>query len=66
MKNDYCLLGDAARALKCKPYRITYLLGVGRIPEPRRIGGRRVFTARDLVRIAGVLKLELQDKRRTP
>lgn len=55
--NDYYLLTDAARILNTMPHRITYILLTRKVPEPMRIGGRRIFTVADLTRIAEVLKL---------
>ena len=50
------LLGDVARLLSCKPHRIVYLLTSGQVPEPAmRLGNRRVFTKRDIARIAAKL-----------
>ena len=56
--SDYYLLSDAATILHCKPYQITYLLATRQLPEPLRIGGRRVFTISDLTRIAELLQLD--------
>jgi DNA-binding transcriptional MerR regulator len=62
MKNqiDYCLLGDVARSLGCKPHRIVYLLTTSQIPEPRRLGNRRLFRAEDVQRIAARLGIVQQ------
>ena len=54
-KGQY-LLGEAAGVLHCQPYQITYLLATRKIPEPMRIGGRRIFRAADMKRIAKMLK----------
>jgi hypothetical protein len=52
MKQHF-LLGEAARLLKRKPYQIQYALAAGLVEEPRlRIGGKRVFQADDLHRLA--------------
>ncbi len=59
MAQEYLLLRDAARILNCQPYQITYLLTTRRVPEPLRIGGRRIFTADDLARISEALKADL-------
>ena len=56
-KRQY-LLGEAAGMLDCKPYQITYLLATRKIPEPMRIGGRRIFTVTDLNRIAKMLSVD--------
>jgi DNA-binding transcriptional MerR regulator len=61
MKNqtDYYLLGDVARSLGCQPYKIVYLLTTGQVPEPRRIGNRRLFKREDIDRIAGLLEKQV-------
>ena len=61
-KRQY-LLGEAAGVLHCQPYQITYLLATRKIPEPMRIGGRRIFTSADMNRIATMLKT---GERRSP
>lgn len=55
MNTNYLLLGEAARQLGVPPYRLTYLMSTGRIPEPMRVGGRRVFTRADMAKISQVL-----------
>lgn len=57
MCTDYFTLGDAARILAVPPYQITYLLSTGKLPEPKRIGNRRLFTHADLCTISEYLKL---------
>ena len=59
MNPEYFSMSDAARVLHTQSYRISYLLSTRQIPEPMRIGGRRVFTTADLTRISEVLDLEL-------
>lgn len=59
MNNNYYLLADVARILRTKPYRITYLLTSGQVPDVERLGGRRVFCDGDLVRIADRLKIQI-------
>ena len=54
-KRQY-LLGEAAEMLRCQPYQITYLLATRKIPEPMRIGGRRIFRPADMSRIQKMLK----------
>jgi len=54
-------LKDIAARLKRKPYQIAYLLTTGQIKEPRRIGGKRVFTANDLKRLAKHFGVECID-----
>jgi len=58
MNKEYYLLGDAARLLGCQAYQISYLLLTRKVPEPLRIGGRRVFTLGDLTKIAELLELD--------
>ena len=56
---DLNLLGDVARQLDCKPYKIVYLLTTGQVPEPRlRLGNRRLFTGDDITRLALKLGIE--------
>ena len=44
---------DCARHLNIQSYRIQYAYAHNRLPEPRlRIGGRRVFTLKDLQQLA--------------
>jgi DNA-binding transcriptional MerR regulator len=52
MSQPYILLGEVARLVGQKAYRINYLLSTGAIPEPAlRIGNRRVFTPDDVERV---------------
>jgi DNA-binding transcriptional MerR regulator len=54
--NDFNLLGDVASLLRVQPYRITYLITSGQVPEPAmRLGNRRMFTTADIARIAATL-----------
>jgi hypothetical protein len=57
----YFLLGDVARKLQCQPYRIVYLLTTGKVPEPPRLGNRRLFQPTDVHQIALKLGIELQE-----
>jgi hypothetical protein len=53
MNNENLLLGDVARLLGVKPYRVTYALTTGLVPEPRdRIANKRLFKAEDVTRLA--------------
>lgn len=55
------LLGDLSRKLGIAPYRITYAISVGAIPETEsRLGGKRVFTERDLEKIASYFGVAVQ------
>jgi len=51
-------LKDIAAILRTQPYRIVYQLTTGKVPEPKRIGGKRVFTLEDLELIAEQLGIE--------
>ena len=64
MKNldNMCLLGDVARILGVVPYRITS----GKVPEPVKLGGRRVFFEDDIRLIAKQLKIENWNLNDTP
>ena len=69
MKQDLFSLKDIVDILRTQPYRIIYLLTTGKVAEPSRIGGKRVFTIDDLKRIAerlGIKNIEtLIEKRGT-
>jgi hypothetical protein len=65
MKNPL-LLGQAASALGVKPYQIIYLLTTSQVPEPRRVGGRRMFGDLDLQRIAEALGVAVPSRHRGP
>lgn len=53
MKTEELLtIGDVAKRLDVPQYRIVYLLQRGRVPEPPRLSGRRIFTQQDLTHIA--------------
>ena len=56
---DYFLLGDVARILRCQPYQIVYLLSTRQVPEPARIGNKRVFTIVDMQRLAEKLQVQM-------
>ena len=56
-ENEWYLLGDVARTLRCQPHRIVYLLTSGKVPEPSlRLGNRRMFTKADIEQIAAKLR----------
>lgn len=52
---DLLTVGKVAQQLSVPEHRIQYLFRARKIPEVPRIGGRRVFTAEDVRRIAEVL-----------
>ena len=53
MTQQHLLLGDVARLLGVKPYRVTYALATGLVPEPRtRIANKRLFDSADVARLA--------------
>jgi len=46
-------LGEVARQLGVKPYKINYALITGLVPEPEtRIFGKRIFGPKDVERLA--------------
>jgi DNA-binding transcriptional MerR regulator len=60
MTNDYFTLADVSELLETPAYRITYLLATRQVPEPSRIGNRRLFTLADIQRIAERLEIALR------
>jgi DNA-binding transcriptional MerR regulator len=53
MNNTHLLLTDVARLLNVKPYRITYALQTGLVPEPSLwIANKRIFQQEDIDRLA--------------
>ena len=51
-------LKDVSRLLDVKPYRITYALSVGLVPEPGRcFGNKRVFGPADVKRLADYFRV---------
>jgi hypothetical protein len=58
MHTQLLSLKDVANRLGTQPYRIVYLLSTGKVPEPDRVGGKRVFCAEDLNRIAKQLGID--------
>jgi DNA-binding transcriptional MerR regulator len=54
------LLRDVSRMLRTKPYQIVYLLTMGLVPEPPRLGNRRMFGPEDVRRLAERLGVEVQ------
>lgn len=59
MNQGYYSLADAAKILRCPPYRIVYLLTTGQVPEPYRVGNKRLFTIEDLSRLSERLDVEI-------
>jgi len=57
MEQELYSLGDAAEILRVQAHVINYMCVTGKIPEPRRVGGRRLFTIEELSRIGELLKL---------
>jgi hypothetical protein len=53
-------LKNVADRLGIKYYRIAHAISCGQIPEPKmRIAGRRIFTRKDLQRLAAHFQVEL-------
>jgi DNA-binding transcriptional MerR regulator len=44
-------IGEVAKACGVAPYQIKYMLKTGMLKEPRRLAGRRCFTATDLEKV---------------
>jgi hypothetical protein len=63
MSDTLYSLRDASEVLKVRPYQIVYLLTTKQVPEPARLGGRRIFTFGDLSAIADKLELPLESDR---
>jgi len=62
MKTHY-LLGEVARLLKLKPYRISYAISMGLIPDAKlRISNKRVFTFEEIEKMAVHFGVELKRK----
>ncbi|WP_410001935.1 MerR family transcriptional regulator [Rubinisphaera sp. JC750] len=60
MQRHYSLRHVAQR-LKVAPHRIVYLFTSGKVPEPDRISGRRLFTESDIKKIAEAFGKEVRD-----
>jgi len=61
MEKQMMSLKDVAARLGKQPYRIVYLLTTGKVPEPNRVGGKRVFSTDDLSKIAKELGVEVAE-----
>ena len=48
MKNGPLTLRDVAGILGVRPHRVVYAITSGRVPEPLRISGRRMFAKEDV------------------
>ena len=44
-RNDCKVIGELAREIGVQPYRIAYAHRHGKLPEPQRVGGKRVYDA---------------------
>lgn len=65
MTDQQCyLLNEVARILDVPPHRVVYPLITRQVPEPARIGGRRVFSWEDIERIAEKLARPLPNRGR--
>jgi DNA-binding transcriptional MerR regulator len=51
------LIGDLAKRLDVPPYRIAYLLTTRQLPEPMRIGNRRIFNETEARQVAKAMGL---------
>jgi DNA-binding transcriptional MerR regulator len=61
-KEDYYLISDVSRLLDVPPHRIVYPLLTRKVPEPQRIGGRRIFSWADIQLIAEQLGRTLPEQ----
>ncbi|WP_165248085.1 MerR family transcriptional regulator [Paludisphaera soli] len=53
------LLGEVAVILGCRPHQIDYQLKTRQVPEPeKRIANKRLFSERDILRLARKLRVE--------
>lgn len=53
------LLGEVAKILARRPHQIDYLLKSRQAPEPeQRIANKRLFSERDILRLARLLRVE--------
>jgi DNA-binding transcriptional MerR regulator len=61
--NSYLFsIKEVAAILNVPPYRITYLLNIGKVAEPKmRLGNRRAFTVEDIDRLSKELCVALPD-----
>lgn len=50
---------DCARVLNIQSYRIQYAYAHNRLPEPPRVGGRRIFTPETLQQLAAHFNVKL-------
>jgi hypothetical protein len=52
MKTQHLLLGETAKLLGIKPYRLAYALSTGLVEEPKlRISNKRIFQQEDIQRL---------------
>ena len=56
MRTTY-LMSDLSKRLNVPPYRIAYLLTTRQLPEPKRVGNRRVFNETDARQVAKALDI---------
>jgi hypothetical protein len=56
---QHYLLGEVAKILGCRPHQVDYQLKTRQVPEPEeRVANKRLFTERDILRLARRLKVE--------
>jgi len=56
---QHFLLGEVAKILARRPHQIDYLLKTRQAPEPeQRIANKRLFSERDILRLARLLRVE--------
>ena len=53
--NQTFLISDLSKRLNVPPYKIAYLLTTRQLPEPKRIGNRRLFNLTEARQVAKAL-----------
>lgn len=53
---NYFSLGEASKLLNIPKYKLTYLLETGKVKEPIRVGGKRLFTKTEINYIKSYLR----------
>jgi hypothetical protein len=63
-KYKYFSTGEVAKKLKINKWKIFHLLETGKIGEPQRIGGKRIFSEDEVLKIKDELKQAKMRKER--
>jgi hypothetical protein len=52
MKQQQMILNEVAKLVGVQPYRITYGISTGKLPEPKlRIVGKRIFSTKEVEQV---------------